>query len=168
VTGSVALVWPVMTAAFLASLVEAVEALTIVLAVAAAGVRERLLQWVSFSTELGRPRHVRFPPDSDRTADIASGPVRAFFGPRGHKTGNAKARDCRAIARQRWPRTYAFRGDDEPRQLAASGKFFAAAPRRLSGDRFRLRDLEGVRPQNRGSGACTRIRSGSGNSYRPF
>ena len=33
-TGSVALVWPVMTAAFLASLVEAVEALTIVLAVA--------------------------------------------------------------------------------------------------------------------------------------
>jgi hypothetical protein len=51
-----------MTAAFLASLVEAVEALTIVLAVATAGVRERLLQWVSFSTELGRPRHVRFPP----------------------------------------------------------------------------------------------------------
>ena len=33
-TGSLALVWPVMTAAFLASLVEAVEALTIVLAVA--------------------------------------------------------------------------------------------------------------------------------------
>ncbi|MDB5631765.1 MAG: hypothetical protein JWR49_620, partial [Tardiphaga sp.] len=32
--GSLALVWPVMTAAFLASLVEAVEALTIVLAVA--------------------------------------------------------------------------------------------------------------------------------------
>ena len=62
-TGSVALVWPVMTAAFLASLVEAVEALTIALAVATAGVRERLLQWVSFSTELGRPRHVRFPTD---------------------------------------------------------------------------------------------------------
>src|SRR5258705_6066657 len=34
VTGSLALIWPVMTAAFLASLVEAVEALTIVLAVA--------------------------------------------------------------------------------------------------------------------------------------
>jgi uncharacterized membrane protein len=33
-TGSLALVWPVLTAAFLASLVEAVEALTIVLAVA--------------------------------------------------------------------------------------------------------------------------------------
>ena len=33
-TGSWALIWPVMTAAFLASLVEAVEALTIVLAVA--------------------------------------------------------------------------------------------------------------------------------------
>src|SRR5712672_896267 len=33
-TGSLALVWPVITAAFLASLVEAVEALTIVLAVA--------------------------------------------------------------------------------------------------------------------------------------
>jgi uncharacterized membrane protein len=33
-TGSLALIWPVMTAAFLASLVEAVEALTIVLAVA--------------------------------------------------------------------------------------------------------------------------------------
>jgi hypothetical protein len=31
----------------------------------------------SFSTELGRPRDVRFPSDSDRTADIASGPVRA-------------------------------------------------------------------------------------------
>src|SRR3981189_3303430 len=34
VTGSLALIWPAMTAAFLASLVEAVEALTIVLAVA--------------------------------------------------------------------------------------------------------------------------------------
>src|SRR5882672_1818711 len=33
-TGSLALIWPAMTAAFLASLVEAVEALTIVLAVA--------------------------------------------------------------------------------------------------------------------------------------
>src|SRR3979409_2769118 len=33
-SGSLALVWPAMTAAFLASLVEAVEALTIVLAVA--------------------------------------------------------------------------------------------------------------------------------------
>ena len=33
-TGGLALVWPVITAAFLASLVEAVEALTIVLAVA--------------------------------------------------------------------------------------------------------------------------------------
>jgi transposase len=34
VTGSLALIWPAMAAAFLASLVEAVEALTIVLAVA--------------------------------------------------------------------------------------------------------------------------------------
>jgi uncharacterized membrane protein len=34
VTGSLALIWPVMAAAFLASLVEAVEALTVVLAVA--------------------------------------------------------------------------------------------------------------------------------------
>src|SRR6202795_5067055 len=34
VTGNLALIWPAMTAAFLASLVEAVEALTIVLAVA--------------------------------------------------------------------------------------------------------------------------------------
>jgi hypothetical protein len=33
-TGSLVLIWPVVTAAFLASLVEAVEALTIVLAVA--------------------------------------------------------------------------------------------------------------------------------------
>src|SRR6202051_2128051 len=33
-TGSLALIWPAITAAFLASLVEAVEALTIVLAVA--------------------------------------------------------------------------------------------------------------------------------------
>src|SRR5260370_35899984 len=29
------------------------------------------------STELGCPRHVRFPPVSDLTADIAQGPVRA-------------------------------------------------------------------------------------------
>ena len=26
---------------------------------------------------MDRPRHVRFPPDSDRTADIAGGPFRA-------------------------------------------------------------------------------------------
>jgi hypothetical protein len=32
----------------------------------------------SFATKLDRPRHVRFPPDSDRTADIAGGPVRAI------------------------------------------------------------------------------------------
>src|SRR5260370_24171574 len=35
----------------------------------------------SISTELGCPRHVRFPPDSDLTADIAGGPVRATTGP---------------------------------------------------------------------------------------
>jgi hypothetical protein len=34
----------------------------------------------SFSTELGRPRHVWFTPDSNRPADIASGPVRATTG----------------------------------------------------------------------------------------
>src|SRR6266849_5947439 len=34
----------------------------------------------SFSTELGYPPHVRFTPDSDRTADIAGGPVRANNG----------------------------------------------------------------------------------------
>jgi hypothetical protein len=32
----------------------------------------------SFSTELGRLRHVRYAPDSDRTADMAGGPVRAM------------------------------------------------------------------------------------------
>jgi hypothetical protein len=32
---------------------------------------------VSFSTELGCPRHVRFTPDGDQTADIAGGLVRA-------------------------------------------------------------------------------------------
>src|SRR5258708_6833422 len=31
----------------------------------------------SFATKLDRPRHVRFPPVSDRTADIAGGPFRA-------------------------------------------------------------------------------------------
>jgi len=36
----------------------------------------------SISTELGCPRHVRVAPDSDRTADIAGGPVRARFGSR--------------------------------------------------------------------------------------
>jgi len=30
------------------------------------------------STELGRPRHVRLTPVSDRTANIAGGPVRAM------------------------------------------------------------------------------------------
>jgi hypothetical protein len=34
----------------------------------------------SFSTELGCPRHVRFTPDSDRTADIVGGPFRARLG----------------------------------------------------------------------------------------
>jgi len=43
----------------------------------------------SFATELGCPRHVRFPPDSDRIADIAGGPFRA-------KPGHASR--CRAIA----------------------------------------------------------------------
>jgi hypothetical protein len=36
----------------------------------------------SFSTKLGYPYDVRFPPDSDRFADIAFSPVRA-------KSGNA-------------------------------------------------------------------------------
>ena len=31
----------------------------------------------SITTEIGFPRHVRFPQDSDQTADIAGGPVRA-------------------------------------------------------------------------------------------
>jgi len=34
----------------------------------------------SFSTEFGYPPDVRFTPDSDRTADIAGGPVRANSG----------------------------------------------------------------------------------------
>ena len=34
----------------------------------------------SFATELGYSRHVRFPPESDRTAGIAGGPVRAIGG----------------------------------------------------------------------------------------
>ena len=38
----------------------------------AAGAREG-----SISTELDGSRYIRFPPDSDRTADIAGGPVRA-------------------------------------------------------------------------------------------
>jgi len=37
--------------------------------------------WVgSISTKQGSPSHVRFPLDSDRTADIAVGPVRAKTG----------------------------------------------------------------------------------------
>jgi hypothetical protein len=32
----------------------------------------------SNATEMGCPRDVRFPPDSDQTADMASGPVRAM------------------------------------------------------------------------------------------
>ena len=32
----------------------------------------------AFSTNLKRPRHVRFTPDSNRTADIAGGQVRAM------------------------------------------------------------------------------------------
>jgi hypothetical protein len=34
----------------------------------------------SFATKLGRPCRVRFTPDSDRTADITDGPVRAICG----------------------------------------------------------------------------------------
>jgi hypothetical protein len=38
---------------------------------------------VGSNSEVGaRDRHVRFPPDSDRTADIAGGPVRANNGSR--------------------------------------------------------------------------------------
>jgi hypothetical protein len=33
----------------------------------------------SIATEMGCPRNVRYAPDSDRTADIAGGPVRADF-----------------------------------------------------------------------------------------
>jgi hypothetical protein len=33
----------------------------------------------SFATEMGIPRHVCFPPDSDRIADMAGGPFRADF-----------------------------------------------------------------------------------------
>jgi hypothetical protein len=37
----------------------------------------------SFSTKLAGPCHVRYFPDSDRTAGIANGLVRAGFGPSG-------------------------------------------------------------------------------------
>jgi hypothetical protein len=38
----------------------------------------------SFATELDSERHVRFTTVSDRTADIAGGPVRANTGPSHH------------------------------------------------------------------------------------
>jgi hypothetical protein len=44
-----------------------------------------------------------------------------IFGPRGDKTRNTKARECRAIACQRWSPTCASSGDDEPRELTRSG-----------------------------------------------
>src|ERR1700694_236730 len=45
----------------------------------------------SFSTELGCARHVRFPPDSDRAADVAGGPVRAN---RRHRNERGRHRMC--------------------------------------------------------------------------
>jgi hypothetical protein len=53
----------------------------------------------SFSTEWSCPRHVRFAPDSDQTADMASGPVRAMNGP-----GCFTQPPCR-----RWPAASASR-----------------------------------------------------------
>ena len=49
----------------------------------------------SFSTKLGCPRHVRFTPDSDRTADIAGGPFRANFGSDRTHSITASARERR-------------------------------------------------------------------------
>jgi hypothetical protein len=40
----------------------------------------------SIATELNSPRHVRFTPVSNRTADIAAGPVRATTGPKKTKS----------------------------------------------------------------------------------
>jgi hypothetical protein len=41
--------------------------------------RKRDFRFGSIATEMGCPRDVRFLPDSDQTADIAGGPVRADF-----------------------------------------------------------------------------------------
>ena len=47
----------------------------------------------SISTKLGCPGHVRFPSDSDQTADIAGGPVRADFVAKvGDDDGEGRAR----------------------------------------------------------------------------
>src|ERR1700676_215347 len=78
--------------------------------------RARDVGFGSFSTELGRPRDVRFPSDSDRTADIASGPVRAnertrFAGARCTRSG---ASGTDGVTRNR---SFGMAGDNgHPRQ----------------------------------------------------
>ena len=51
----------------------------------------------SFSTELGCARHVRFPPDTDRAADVAGGPGFAPIGDVGlleTKDSKVKVTNC--------------------------------------------------------------------------
>jgi hypothetical protein len=60
----------------------------------------------SFSTELGCPRHVRFTPDSDRTADVVGGPLRARLGHGDNYSITSSAR-ARSMGGRSRPRDFA-------------------------------------------------------------